>query len=458
MNSLVSVLAEGLSNIYFEMLPASAVQAAKRCMLDAMGNMIYGRYSESGEMVLRHLQRFLKTEEDMLVQIPGGEFFTPGDAAFAGAVMARVSDLDDGHRYAMGHPGSFLVPIVSAYGQAKHQTGEEMLTALVVGYETYVRVGMSINPSSYKERGFESTSVSGAVASAATLSKLYVLRQQEIKNALGIAATYAGGLIEYQNDGTMCKQLSGAWAFQSGLQAVQLALSGYTGPEKIFEGPKGFCQAFSNTPNSQIITDKLGIEYKICQVYFKTHACMRGLHAAVDAALELRRRWRESLADIKLICIRTTSFVGRLSNPHPDNVIAAQNSLEFVISSALLYGDLSSERILKDYLSQSEVWDLMEKISLVIDEKIAKYVQKHPSHWGAIQITLIQEDGTEDSEFVTLPKGEPENPFTWEQLCKKFSILTADTPYAPYCDRLCEQLEHFEKVRSLKTLFTPWEH
>ena len=95
------------------------------------------------------------------------------------------------------------------YGQKCSSSGQKILTAIVAGYEVYTRLGAAINPTSYRDRGFDSTGVTGAVACTATLAKLFELGEDQIENALGIAALFASGLIEYQNDGSMGKVLCG---------------------------------------------------------------------------------------------------------------------------------------------------------------------------------------------------------------------------------------------------------
>lgn len=447
-----------ISSLSYEDLPKQAVSAAKNCVLDSLGNMIYGRYAEMGERACKACAAYpIQVGMELPVKIPGGDFYSSTDAAFACAVMARCADLDDGHRFAMGHPGSVLVPAVLVYGQLLGSSGKDIITALVAGYELYTRLGAAINPSSYRERGFDSTGVTGAVACTAALGKLFHLSEVELTQALGLAPQFASGLIEYQNDGSMAKVLCGAWAISTAIRSVRLARCGFTGAAEALEGNKGFIQAFSNAPAPEKALAGLGEEWKITEIYFKLHACMRGLHAAVDAILDLRTREKLAPDNVKEIQVHTTSFVARLSKPHPITEIAAQSSIEFALAVALTYGHIAGENVLREAMGRPEVHDLAGRVKLVLDDQVDAYVNANPSHWGAVRLRVHTTDGRWCEQWNALPRGEAEHPFSWQQLCEKFIRLTVGTPYESCCSILCRQLDTLETVSSLGNLFTPWE-
>lgn len=458
MKTITQQYAQFIASLSYEDLPKQAVAATKTCLLDGLGNLIYGRYAEMGARALKTCAAYpVQVGMELPVKIPGGDFCSSTDAAFACAVMARCADLDDGHRFAMGHPGSVLVPAVLVYGQQLGSNGQDILTALAAGYEVYTRLGAAINPSSYRERGFDSTGVTGAVACTAALGKLFHLSEMELTNALGLAPQFTGGLIEYQNDGSMAKVLCGAWAISTALRSIRLARCGFTGAAQALEGKKGFIQAFSNAPAPEKALASLGEEWKITEIYFKLHACMRGLHAAVDAMLDLRAREGLAPENTAEIQVHTTSFVARLSKPYPATEIAAQSSIEFALAVALTYGHIAGENALKEAMGRPEIYRLAGKVKLILDDEVDAYVKEHPSHWGAVRLRVHTTDGHWCEQWNPLPRGEAERPFTWQQLCEKFARLASGTPYEPCCGALCAELEQFETVSSVGDLFTPWE-
>ncbi|MBQ7534020.1 MAG: MmgE/PrpD family protein [Stomatobaculum sp.] len=455
MKLITEKLAEYVVKLRYEDLPEDVVEAAKKCLFDSLGNMCGGRYTELGKKAVEYIRRVPQlTEGEKKVTLLGGDAVSREDAFTAHAVMARCTDLDDGHRFAMGHPGSVIIPAVFSTAEQCGSSEKDLLAAIVASYDVYARIGSAINPSSYRERGFDATGIVGGIACAAAIGKLCGLDQEEMRNALGIAALFSGGLIEYQNDGSMGKVLCGSFAVRNGMEAVTFAKQGFTGPIQAIEGKKGFLQAFSNDPRPERILKDLGRDFKIRETYFKMHACMRGLHAAVDAVLLLREKYRILPDDILDIEVHTTPFVGRLSKPSPETLIGAQCSLEFALAAALYKGHLSSEAVLEESMHHPEIFDLASRIRLVMDPEIDEHVKKNPSHWGAARIVIRMKDGSSVEQLETLPSGEAEKPFGWEQLQEKYRRLSKETPFEKTEEAVCACVRSLENPGRFRELIT----
>jgi 2-methylcitrate dehydratase PrpD len=457
--ALIFELSEFVANLKYEAISTETVDMAKKCILDSVGNMISGRYSEMGEMAIRYVEAYhSQSKSAQQVHTFGSDPVSKEDALMRHAVMARCSDLDDGHRFAMGHPGSVIIPTALCIGETQGKSGREIIAAIVAGYDIYCRLGEAINPSAYRERGFDATGVCGTVACAAVIGKLMDCDAAKIRHAMGIASLVASGLIEYQNDGSMGKLLCGHYAVRNALEAVQLAEVGFTGPDRAFEGAKGFFQAFSNTPNDSKVLKDIGAYYKINETYFKKHACMRGLHAAVDAVIDLREQEGLSTTNMDTIEIHTSPFVARLSKPKPQTPIAAQCSLEFVVAVALSLGKITEEKVLTEALNNPAYFELTSRIKLVLDETVDAYVRQNPSHWAAVKMVAHTTEGKQLERWMPLPRGEQELPFGWEDLSDKFANLIEHTPYATHGEGLIGFIRNFENSDDIwPCLFTPWD-
>lgn len=450
---LTEQLADYVANLQYEDLPSTTQEMAKRCVLDGIANMIYGRYTPTGQKALEYVKQYMYSDQQDQASVFDYREIPAELALFANTVMARCADLDDGSRRAMGHPGCVLVPAAIVAAQVYHRTGKEVLCALVAGYDIYIRVGGSINPTAYRDRGFDSTGLCGAVAAAAVFAKLMGGSTGQIKDAIGLAALFCGGLIEYQNDGTMGKTLCGAWAAQTGLRAARLAKLGFTGPNAALEGKKAFMQAFSNDPCGDLVLKGLGNEYCIDEVYFKLHACMRGLHSAIDAILSLRYKYALTPAKVKSITVWTTPFVQRLSNPKPSTVVGAQCSLQLTMAVALKFGHLSEESMLSKSLQDHEIQELSNKITCRLGEDIETHVKNNQTHWSAVCVEVEIADGQKVAETVYLPKGEPECPLGWDDLVQKFEKMTEDTPIASKVKPIPTCILSLENITEIQLLF-----
>lgn len=449
----VGKLADYASGLSYEALSPQTVLCVKKCILDATANMVSGRYTAMGNKVLHHIQK----EQDLLQARDShvaGEVcaYQLEQAIFANAVMARSCDLDDGFRDAMGHPGAVLVPAALCYSEYRKCSGKQMLTALAAGYEIYARLGRALNPSMYRERGFESTSVCGSIAAAAMIGLLEKAGANTIANAMGIASLFTGGLIEYQNDGTDGKVLSCGWAALDGLKAYRLAAAGFSGPVAALEGNKGFLQAHrGSVMDLDAVLKDLGKGFAVNSVYFKRHACMRGLHAAVDAAVELRGKYHIQVSEIQSVSVCATPFLGRLSNPDPQTLIAAQCSLQFSIACALTCGHLYEED-LTALFSDWNTRELAKKVQILNDPEVEQYLQQHPTHWTAARLELTCTGGRKYEQWSPVPIGDVETPLSFEELGEKFMRMAGSTPYSARVSGIVEKIHTLDQQQEVHLL------
>ena len=82
----------------------------------------------------------------------------------------------------------------------------------------------------------------------------------------------------------------------------------------------------------------------------------------------------------------------------------------------------------------------MGKISCVMDPELET---EFPKKWPA-SVTVLTKDGKSYSTRIDFPKGDPENPLTWDELIDKLRNLVS----AVFSD--VKQNEIIERVRSLE--------
>jgi len=459
MDFLIYDLADYVAKLKYEDIPAEVREKAKQVILDSYGNMLFGRYSDATEKILKYRELAdadFSAEKKVSLLDEKPMKSSAETAVFTHTMMARCADLDDGYAHAMGHPGSGLVPLLLSAAQMFGNSGKDMITAITAAYDVYARLGEAINPFMYRERGFDATGVCGAVAAAAMYAKLQGLGFEEIKNAMGLAALFTGGLIEYQNDGTSGKIMCSGWGALTGMRAVRLAKCGFTGPNAALEGKYGFFQAFKGTSghcDMSHVTENLGKDFLIMKIYFKRFACQRGLHSLLDGMLKLREEGGLTPSNIEHITIRTSPFVLRLNHPEPSTAVGAQASAQFTSAVALKHGRMDSEHLVFTSFSDPEIRALVAKTEMVLDEDIVAYLKDHPTHWASVRIIIKKTDGSELSTFQTLPQGDVESPFGWDMLAVKFHNFIEGTPAEEAEKARFEFLKNLEQHDSVDPLF-----
>jgi len=96
------------------------------------------------------------------------------------------------------------------------------------------------------------------MGAAAGVSAALGLNAKQITDALGIAGSFAGGIIEYLAEGTWTKRMHPGWAAQSGIRAVLLARAGFLGRAPYSKASTA-CSTVLPTPRKAITTPSSAI-------------------------------------------------------------------------------------------------------------------------------------------------------------------------------------------------------
>ena len=110
------------------------------------------------------------------------------DATLLNTFLAHALYVEDGSRYTGGHPSSVVIPSAFAIAETERASGRDLIAAVAVGYEVFLRLGRALYPS-LLDRGFQSTAVIGAAAAASTCANLLHYSPEAAKNALAIACS-----------------------------------------------------------------------------------------------------------------------------------------------------------------------------------------------------------------------------------------------------------------------------
>ena len=346
------------------------------------------------------------------------ETVNPQHATFLNVTFGSSFDGDDTHVGAMLHPGVAAWSAALAVGEHAGASGPDVLAAVVAAYETIIRIGLSVQPGHFK-RGFQSTGTCDGFGTAAASGRLLFRGKdaaQKIADALGIAGGHAGGLAQFYYSGGSAKRVHAAHAAEGGVAAALLAEQGYSGPNDIIEGQGGFARAYADGFNPAMIEDGLGQRFHLMDVLVKSHAAAARVAAGIDAMLALREEYGFGSADIASMALGIPKIIqGRLTNPHPVDLQAAQMCLPFSVALAakvpLTPGGISTLGI-PDYeasLKDKSLHDIEERTTIALDDEVEAASNELST---AARVSVVLRDGRKFSMLVPAPKGSPSQPFT----------------------------------------------
>jgi 2-methylcitrate dehydratase PrpD len=452
-------LADFASETSFERLPPEVVHSVELRLLDTLGICLAARSFGLADGVAAMVDCWGGREEAGL--IGGGTRCPAPQAALVNGTLAHSLDFDDTHLPSVLHPSASIVPAVLAIAEAHGRSGAEALAAAAVGIEVTVRAGMggylSDAGNVFFERGWHATSICGTLGAAVAGARLLGLDADGVCNALGIAISFGGGVIEANRAGGTVKRLHCGWAAHAGLTAALLARNGFSGPPTALEGRFGFYQAFLGGQfDASAVVDGLGERWEVPGIYFKPYPANHYTHAGIDAALAIRRRSGpvDSIERIELgtaaAALRTIGEP-RSEKIRPRSGYHAQFSGPFTVAAALLGGgglgvyfdDFTDARA-----SDPHVLALAEKVEPFVD---AECDRVFPREFPAV-LRVHFADGRVEEERVMHNRGGPANPLSDAELMHKFALNAALSVSPSAAERVANAVFNLRRADSVAPL------
>ena len=362
-------------------------------------------------------------------------------AAILNATYAHGADMDDGHKRAMGHVGAHVFSAVFALAETLQVTEQEVMEAIVAGYEVYIRISAAAQPG-LARRGFHSTGTAGGIACAAACAKLLKLDAVGIHHAMAIGATQGSGLLIVAESGQMVKPINPAKAAQTGILSALLAQRGVIGAAYPLESKKGWFHAMADQIDESMIIKGLGERNEISQCYLKPYPSCRHTHCGIEGAVRIYGRNKgKQVSKVNLYIYQSAiQIAGQITHPETDD--DAKFSIHYTLACALAHGGFGLDDLNMACVG-AEVNDLIDKINLIHDPDMEN---RERGIRGA-RIQVLFADGTVDEETIPVPKGDPEVPFTLDDMRKKLSACCKDFLDEKGQNHLVERVLEFGRGR-----------
>src|ERR1700720_4493032 len=250
-------------------LPAATTRKCEDLLIDVVGLCVTARNEDYVASALAGWD-----DDGPCTVIGHQRTLTAAGAAFVNGTAAHGEDFDDTFEGGPVHAGAVIVPAVLAACERHNPDGHMALTGIAVGVEVLCRLSLVV-PKAVHKAGFHPTAVLGAMAAAAGVGAALRLKPDQTVNALGIAGSMAGGIIEYLAEGAWTKRLHPGWAAQSGIRAALLARHGFVGPRTVLEGVHGLFHGFAHTTKGDYdaLTDDFGTRWVTDTLAFKPYPC-----------------------------------------------------------------------------------------------------------------------------------------------------------------------------------------
>ncbi len=439
----LDTLVDFLVGTKFDDLPASVVHAAKRVFMDVLGaNMRGSEEPENARLAQFAMQNALGGRACSTLLRSGFALVDEQSAALVNGTQAPSVELDDGYRFSTAHSGAYVMPGTLALGEALGKSGADMLTAFVLGYDIASRGAAALRTPKFVTIGH---GLFAALGTAVVAAKLKGYGHAQFRETLSIAAGL-GHLPSYsalKEGATIRNFWTGAGA-RDGILATNLVEWGFTGLPDGMAASYGLLGPFE----PERMTDQLGQTYCVTQNYHKQYACNGNFDASIESVLRLVNEHALQPQDIRRIQVDIYAPYHTLDIARPRNTLGAKFSLRYAVAAAAVFRHAQHEAFTAEALANPAVQRLAEATQLREDPELAARIPLvRPA-----RVTMELVDGRTLSAMTENPRGHFENPFTDDELARKFDSLAARYLSDEGVERVRSQVLALEKLGSAREL------
>lgn len=432
-------IAQYVAQLTYEKLPPPVIYKTKMVILDTLGVCLIGSKHPMGILTTKFVRDLGGREASTVI---GSDFKTSSvNAALANGTMGHdVVELDDVHRQACCHIGAVVIPASLAVAEQERSSGKDIITATVAGYDVVSRIAFALGSAKMFTRNLFSSSICGCFGAAASAGKLLGLDDKQVANAFGLAASQASGLFACENElEHYTRSLQAGIPARDGITAAMLAQIGYVGPPSIFEGNRNVLETFSGQCILEPLTKGLGEDFEIMRTGFKIYGSCRCTHPLIEGLVKIMNQHNIQPDDIGEL---TGTINIDLRQVIDNNVLMTHNG-QYVLAVAAFDKNVTN-KLLNERRNDSRVHALAKRIKIEGDASLPFYVNS--------AVTLRTKSGKVFKEIINLPKGEPENPLTQEEVEKKFLELALEAISEDQAKRIIKIANNLETLKSVTEL------
>jgi len=441
--------AEYISSLKYEMIPNTVIDQAKKLILDTIGCTLGGSQTETVSIFLDYLLKGNKNPESTVI---GHNLkISCQDSVFINAQMGHILDYDETYKN-IAHPAATTLFPALSIGEIKQKSGKDLLVAFIVGYDLAARIAAAMLPSRKRRERvwpFGTFHIFGAVSSA---SKMLSLSTEQNIHALGIAGATAPvpSTRRYMDKPCMIKNCNG-WVARAGLDAAYLAANGLTGLDNILDGDTGFwIMAGSDNCNYSLLQQNLGEEFEVINSSIKPYPSCKWTHSTLEAFDQLKKQKNLQLDNIQKCICRSNSYVCdyMASDTSIETMEDAWTSIRWGIAMLCLGVPRGPAWFNKEYFNNNQVLDIMKRVELQPDPAVDKeFPEKLIS---TVEVITVQ--GDKHISRVEIPKGDPERPLSWNDICQKFNEMVSPIIGSNHSKTVINIIRNLEEQTDLSIL------
>ena len=432
-------LARLLNQTRFSDLPPKAVEHAKIIIASTLASAAPGSSIESARIV-RDLAKAHGGKPEATVWFDGTKL-PVNDAAHVNAVLSDAFASDDSDMRNTAHIGTCVTSAGLAVAERMGATAQDVLAAMVVGYEAAGRIGDARRGGRAGVHASQTVAFGGAV----TAARLLKLTDEQMAHALGITAVTMGGLSIGTN--SWAREYMGGNAAFCAVNAALAAGRGFTVNEDILEAPGGFLTVYGGSgPDSQLLTRDYGKQWDITKyLAIKLWPGSHPFSSLVEAAMTAARRADVPAGDVARILVHGRNVDG---SRNPKDYAEAIHSLPYFLACAVADKDFTWVHATPAKFRDPAITRLMG----LVDADPSAAPVKYQWNWGGT-VTIVTAAGARFTSTIDAPRGSAPRGIEWSDVDAKYrALMPASRLPARRIEESLTVIHGFDQVKRMSEL------
>ena len=442
--SIARDLSAFITQVSYADIPPQALDHAAMLISSTVASAACGIGITSSK-IMRDLANERGGTPDASIWFDSGGKLPVVSAAQVNAVMSDAAASDDSDLRNIVHAGTPLVSTSLAIAERTGASGQDILAAIVLGYETSGRIGEAITPA-FQTRGFHGCLVAifGGTVAAARLLKL---DEAQTAQAIALSATSIGGL-RAAADTSESREYHAGSATMLGIQATLAAEKGYISEESIFETQRGFFATYGDTDGASVTQGLGGAWDIITDMAIKLVPGGHPSHSLAEAAANAARDGQVSPDEVETITLSRPGVTALTGPIHPAGLIDMAHSPAYFLAAGVADHEFSWAHATDAKITDPVIHQLIDRVRVGAPptQQVEEYKQ------GAT-VTIQTKDGRSFSSTVFAPKGAGSLGIDWADVDAKYrSLVPGSGLSGQQIEESLEVIHDFSSVKHVSEL------
>ena len=425
-------------------LPADVTARAKNHIVDTVAAMLSGSRLLPGKKIIAYVKPLGGTRDAGVI---GSKHVTTIlNAALANGTCGHSDETDDTHPPTRTHPGTSVLPASLAIAEKYERSGEQLIRAVVLGYDICARTLLALDPRKLVPDGRHAGATGQLFGATAASAALLKLNARQVRYALSYSFEQTAGVTTMFRDTEHIEKAyaMGGMPAHNGAQSALMAAEGFTGVEDIYSGEPNFFSILSPQGNPAELVKGLGTHYEIMRGGIKRWSIGGPIQGPMHVLYEIIQKHGIRARDVEKLVVGVPQEQLEVVDKREMVDISLQHLLAvMLLDGTMTFAAAHDLKRVKD----PAVLKTKRLIEAVADQTIPNAVRG----WRS-RIVVKLKDGRTIEHQTLAAKGIADNPLTREDVTEKSLDLMVPALGRKRSVTLINALFDLDKLKNVRAL------